>query len=152
MKTSIKALMTLGLLSAIAISGSAMAFKPQRHISYALAAQTDQKGGYDESDRYEAKNTAEEMQEEAQYRRLAQISPQQAQQIAEAAQGQKATRVALGAENGSLVYEVYFPNAEVKVDAGNGRILKTELAGQEENDRHEAPLGGSIQVPNSDHP
>ncbi|WJI24000.1 PepSY domain-containing protein [Thermosynechococcus sp. QKsg1] len=152
MKDSIKVLMTLGVLSAIAIGGSAMALKTQRHISYALVAQTDQKGGYDESDRYEAKNTAEEMQEEAQYRSLAKISPQQAQQIAEAAQGQKAIRVALGAENGSLVYEVRFPNAEVKVDAGNGRILRTELAGQEENDLHEAPLDGSIQVPNSDRP
>lgn len=150
MKTFTRTILALGLLGTVAIGGGAMAFKPQRHISYALAAQTDQKGGYDEGDRYEAKNTAEEMQDEAQYRSLAKISPQQAQQIAESAQGQKATRVALGAENGSLVYEVYFPNAEVKVDAGNGRILKTELAGQEENDLHEAPLGGSIQVPNSD--
>ena len=60
-----------------------------------------------------------------------------------------ATEVELEEEDGSLVYEVEFVpnNTEVYVDAGNGEILKIELAGEEEDDATETPIRGSIQVP-----
>lgn len=91
-----------------------------------------------------------DQQETAQLQSLAKITAQQAQQTAEAAQGATATGVELDAEDGSLVYEVKFADAEVLVDAGNGQILHTEVTGQEEDDATEAPIQGSIQVPDHD--
>ncbi len=93
---------------------------------------------------------SEDTQEMSQYQALAKITPQQAQQTAEAAQGGTASRVELDVDDGSLVYAVEFADAEVTVDAGNGQILKTEPNGQEENDAAEASIQGSIQVPDND--
>ncbi len=83
--------------------------------------------------------------ENAQYQSLAKITLDQAKQTAEAAQGETAIGVQLDEEDNSLVYEVEFVAADVFVDAGTGEILATEL----ENDSTDAPIQGSIQVPNN---
>ena len=63
---------------------------------------------------------------------LAQITVDQAKRVAEAKIGGTASDVELDNENGSLVYEVTIGNQEVKVDAGNGSILKVE---QDDNEK-----------------
>ncbi len=80
--------------------------------------------------------------EDAQYQSLAEITLDQARQTAEAAQGDAAIGIQLDEEDGSLVYEIDFVEADVFVDAGTGEILGTEL----ENDSAESPIQGSIQV------
>lgn len=68
-------------------------------------------------------------QEQAQLQALARITPEQAKQAALAAVPGTVSSVKLGDENGSLVYEVIIGNTEVKVDAGNGKVLHQEAAG-----------------------
>jgi uncharacterized membrane protein YkoI len=74
----------------------------------------------------ETNDDAKEKQESTKLQSLAKITPQQAQQAAEAAQGGKASSVKLENENGNVVYSVVIGKTEVTVDAGNGRILSTE--------------------------
>lgn len=62
---------------------------------------------------------------------LAKITAQQAKQAAENKVRGTASSVELGNENGTLVYEVKIGKQEVKVDAGNGSILKVEQADNE---------------------
>ena len=57
---------------------------------------------------------------------LAKITADQAKKVAEAKVRGIASTVKLDNENGSLVYEVKIGEQEVKVDAGNGSILKIE--------------------------
>ena len=75
-----------------------------------------------------------EAEEQAALQPLAKISPEQAQAAAVAANPDTtATKVELDAENGFVVYEVALSNGmEVKVDAGDGKILHTEQAGAED--------------------
>ncbi len=74
----------------------------------------------------ETNDDAKEKQESAKLQSLAKITPQQAQQAAEAAQGGKASSVKLENENGNVVYSVVIGKAEVTVDAGNGQVLYAE--------------------------
>ena len=74
----------------------------------------------------EKNDDVKEQQESAKLQKLAKITPQQATQAAETAQGGKANSVKLENENGNVVYSVVIGKAEVTVDAGNGRILSTE--------------------------
>jgi uncharacterized membrane protein YkoI len=74
----------------------------------------------------ETNDDFKEQQELTKLQRLAKITPQRAQQAAEAKQGGKASSVKLENENGSLVYSVVIDRIEVSVDADNGRILSTE--------------------------
>ena len=62
----------------------------------------------------------------------AKITADQAKQAAEAQVSGTASSVELDNENGSLVYEVKIGNQELKVDAGNGSILKIE---QDDNEK-----------------
>lgn len=57
---------------------------------------------------------------------LATITADEAKNFAEDEIGSTASKVELGNENGSLVYEVQIGKQEVKVDAGNGSILHIE--------------------------
>lgn len=57
---------------------------------------------------------------------LAKISKSEAEAAAEAAVGGNASETELGNENGALVYEVEIGNQEVKVDAGNGKVLSVQ--------------------------
>lgn len=165
MKNSIKTFLALGLVGALGAGGSTMIAHAKGTSSTivrdARVAQTAAQAADNEANEGPGNNEANEGPENtaneandaaemAQYQSLVKISAQQAQQAAEKTQGGTATKVELGSESGNLVYEVDFANAEVLVDAGNGQILKTEAAGQEQNDATEAPLRSSIQVPDND--
>jgi Peptidase propeptide and YPEB domain len=99
-----------------------------------------------------AKVQAEDQKESAKLQSLAKITPQQAQQAAEAAQGGKgwqggqASSVKLENEDGNLVYAVVIGQREVKVDAGNGRVLYTELRNHEDKKTEASRPRSSIQV------
>ncbi len=75
---------------------------------------------------------------------LAKITPQQAQRSAESAQTGKVSRVQLENENGSLVYAVQIGDKEVKVDAGNAKVLYVDDQ-KTETDESKLPRS-SIQV------
>lgn len=172
MKNSIKTLLAFGLVTALGTGGTALVANARGNTPTAVRdariAQTVNNGNQQSPDNEATEapgsevnegpengteneaNDVNDAQEMAQYQSLAKITQQQAQQAAEKAQGATATKVELGSEDGNLVYEVDFANAEVLVDAGNGQILKTEAAGQEQNDATEAPISSSIQVPDND--
>lgn len=82
----------------------------------------------------ETNDDAQDKQESAKLQTLAKITAQQARQFAEANQGGKANNVKLENEDGNVVYAVAIGQKEVKVDAGNGRVLYTESANSEENE------------------
>lgn len=120
MKTVTKIILAAAFASSLGLSGlvltvyakqpqSQMAIMPQHH-----------------------NNDAEEQQEVAKLQPLAKITAQQAQQAAETAVGGKASSVKLEDENGNLVYAVEIGKQEVKVDAGNGRVLYSENKHQED--------------------
>jgi uncharacterized membrane protein YkoI len=84
----------------------------------------------------ETNDDVKEQQESARLQSLAKITPQQAQQAAEKAVGGQATRVQLENEDGNLVYSVLIGEKDVKVDAGNAKILYTENPGSEVNEKN----------------
>lgn len=98
----------------------------------------------------ETNDDAEEQQEAAKLQSLAKITLQQAQQAAESAVAGKASSVELENENGNLVYAVEIGKQEVKVDAGNGRVLYTENENQEDEKNEASRPKSSIQIPNND--
>jgi uncharacterized membrane protein YkoI len=156
MKNSIKTLLTIGVVTAIAAGGTAMVVNAKTissptgsntHIAQADNEANESAENEADEGLENAAEDANEVQEMSQYQSLAKITPQQAQQTAEAAQGTVAIKVALDVDDNSLVYEVEFSDVVVIVDAGNGQVLKTEAEGQEENDATETPIRGSIQVP-----
>ncbi len=85
----------------------------------------------------------DDSEEDAQYLSLAKITVEQAKQAAETARNGTAIGFALDNEDGSLVYEIKFVDAEVYVDAGTGKVLGTKL----ETDSNKPPFKGSIQLP-----
>ncbi|GAC1450745.1 MAG: PepSY domain-containing protein [Chamaesiphon sp.] len=85
-------------------------------------------------------------QQNSQLQSLAKVTRQQAQQVAEAAQKGRVSSVKLENEDNNLIYAVMIGQKEVKVDAGNGRILSTTGPNDENN---EGVLHSSIQVPKS---
>jgi len=70
---------------------------------------------------------------------LAKIKADQAMAVAQAAiTGTTVKKVELENENGCLVYSVSLNNGmEVKVDAGNGKILQKEAESDDEHEGHE---------------
>lgn len=71
---------------------------------------------------------------------LAKITKAEAIAAAEAEAGGKATEAELGSENGALVFEVEVGSQEVKIDAGNGKVLRVETddddrSGVDDDDR-----------------
>lgn len=98
----------------------------------------------------ETNDDVEEQQEAAKLQPLAKITARQAQQAAQTSVGGQASKVELENEDGNLVYAVKIGQQEVKVDAGNGRVLYSENENQE-NEKNEASRPkSSIQVPNND--
>lgn len=67
-------------------------------------------------------------QEQAQYAKLAKISPDQAKLAALAVVPGTASSVTLEDEDGFLVYKVVIGQKDVTVDAGNGKVLHQETA------------------------
>lgn len=150
MKTSTKiALVAAALMGTLGFSGlmrsvyakqspSAIAVMPQ-HSGRTLVAQVSDGDG-------EAKDDVEDHKEAAQLQSLAKISLQQAQQAAESAVGGKASSIELENEDGNLVYEVSIGQKEVIVDAGNGTVLYTENANQEDDKNEASRPKSSIQI------
>jgi uncharacterized membrane protein YkoI len=97
----------------------------------------------------EANDDRQSQQEQAKLQSLAKITPQQAQQAAETyvGNGAKARRVKLENENGNLVYAVEIGQQEVKVDAGNGKVLYSENVARENDENEASRPHSSIQVP-----
>lgn len=154
MKTSTKLIVVSTLLSTLGFAGVArlvyaaqpqtpVAIMPEHHSGNQIA----QASNRDKETNDDSKEQAEEQQESAKLQPLAKITPQQAQQAAEAAQGGQASNVKLENEDGNLVYEVVIGQKEVKVDAGNGRVLYTETGNDREDEKNEASRPhSSIQV------
>jgi Peptidase propeptide and YPEB domain len=92
----------------------------------------------------ETNDDAKDQQELKQLQALTKITPQQAQQAAIATQPGTVASVQLENEDGNLVYTVAIGQKEVKVDAGNGKVLYTDDA-KSENDGMKHP-SSSIQV------
>ena len=160
MKKSLKTALGLGLVAAIGAGGTAIVANanansdtttaPAAWMAQAADSEANEGPENEANEGPDEENEADVAQASAQYQSLAKITAAQAQQMAEAAQGGTATDIELTEEDGSLVYEVEFGNVDVLVDAGDGKILKTETEGQEEDDATEVPIQGSIQVPDSD--
>jgi hypothetical protein len=85
-------------------------------------------------------DTSTEAGEAAQYQSLAKVTMQDAIAAAQTATGLTSTPslAALGIENGFLVWEIVIGDQEVKVDAGDGKVLHQAAIGNEEmNDGNE---------------
>lgn len=151
MKTSTKLIMVGTLLGTLGFAGVARlvhAAQPQMPVAimpeYHSGNQIAQAGDGETND--DAKKQAEDQQESTKLQSLAKITPQQAQQAAEAAQGGQASSVKLENEDGNLVYAVVMGQKEVKVDAGNGRVLYTEPRNHEDKKTEASRPKSSIQV------
>lgn len=154
MKTSTKLVVVSTLLSTLGFAGVArlvyaappqrlVAIMPEHHSGKQVAQASDGDGETND----DGKEQAEEQQESAKLQPLAKIAPQQAQQAAEATQGAQASNLKLENDDGNLVYAVVFGQKEVKVDAGNGRVLYTETGNDREDKKTEASRPrSSIQV------
>jgi hypothetical protein len=82
-------------------------------------------------------DTSTEAGEAAQYQSLAKVTMQDAITAAQTATGLTSTPslAALGNENGFLVWEIVIGDQEVKVDAGDGKVLhQAAVGGEEMND------------------
>ena len=99
----------------------------------------------------ETKDDQEEISESKNLQALAKITPQQAQQSAIGITPGTVQRVMLENEDGNLVYAVTIGQKEVKVDAGNARVLYSEAAdgkNELEDEKTDAARPrSSIQVP-----
>ncbi len=149
MKTSTKIILAAAFVSTLVLGGklptvygqkpqSPVRVMPQVSQSIQVAEASDGDG--------ETNDDANEQKESVKLQSLAKITPQQAQQAVETTQQGKARRVKLENENGNLVYAVEIGQQEVKVDAGNGRVLYTENVNQEDKNEATRPKS-SIQVP-----
>lgn len=98
----------------------------------------------------ETNDDVEEQQEAAKLQPLAKITAQQARQAAQTSVGGQASKVELENEDGNLVYAVKIGQQEVKVDAGNGRVLYSENENQEDEKNETSRPKSSIQVPSND--
>jgi Peptidase propeptide and YPEB domain len=148
MKTSTKTTLVMAFIGLLGMGGLAKlasagpAFPPYATMSpYHSRQMIGVKGGDQEMN-----DRAKEQQEAQKLQSLAKITPQQAQQAAEAAQGGQASSVKLENEDGNLVYAVAIGQKEVKVDAGNGRVLYTEVRNQEDKKTEASRPHSSIQV------
>ncbi|MGH2414848.1 MAG: PepSY domain-containing protein, partial [Microcystaceae cyanobacterium] len=115
---------------------------PEHHSGNQIA----QASNGDKETNDDAQEQTEDQQESAKLQALAKITPQQAQQSAESAQGGQASSVKLENEDGNLVYAVVIGHKEVKVDAGNGRVLYTEARNHEDKKTEASHPRSSIQV------
>lgn len=139
---------TLGLASVLSFTHASQskmsaAIMPEHRNS----RQISQNGDRETND--DGKKQAEEHKGSVKLQSLAKITPQQAQQTAEVAQGGKAQNVALENDDGNLVYAVMIAKKEVKVDAGNGHVLYTEEMNHEDKKTDISHPKSSIQITQS---
>jgi uncharacterized membrane protein YkoI len=140
MKNSTKITLSIALVSILGVGGLVRAVNanqaktPVATISqhHKIAQVSEVSGGDGDG---ETNDDVQEQQESAQLQSLAKITPQQAQQAAEKAVGGKATHVQLENDDGNLVYSVIIGQKEVKVDAGNAKVLYTESPHSEVNEK-----------------
>ncbi|MCU1496294.1 MAG: hypothetical protein JWM47_247 [Acidimicrobiales bacterium] len=147
-----------GLLAAIGVTGGAagiaVAVTSQSSPSTTATATAEKGTGThdegDESPTYtssivdkasgnETEGTAEnDAAEAARLEKLATVTPDEAKAAALAAQPGKAGKVELGSENGNVVYDVEVATSkgtvDVKIDAGNAKVLQTEKDDGEKGD------------------
>ena len=127
MNTSTKLILVGAIAGTLGVSGLARlvyANQPQPQVvilQHSIAKTTESSDGDGE-----ANDDVKEQQEAAKLQKLAKITPQQAQQVAETAQKAKASSIKLENEDGNLIYSVAIAQQEVKVDAGNGKVLYVE--------------------------
>ncbi|NMF61695.1 peptidase [Brasilonema octagenarum UFV-E1] len=149
MKTSTKIILTTAFFGTLGLAGlsrvvsakqpqSPVAIVRQHHSVTQVAQASDGDG--------ETNDDAQEQQEATKLQPLAKITAQQAQQAAETSVGGKASSVKLENENGNLVYAVEIAQQEIKVDAGNAKVLYTENANQEDDKNEATRPKSSIQV------
>ncbi|OKH25946.1 peptidase [Hydrococcus rivularis NIES-593] len=151
MKTLVKIALTATLVSTLGtlgLSGLAIASESQ-DTNNVQTSQAREEGEQNEQEESQ-EDDAEEKQEAARLQSLAKITAQQAKQAAETAQGGTASKVELEDEDGNLVYQVVIDQTEVMVDAGNGKVLYTEQANQENEEDETNRPRSSIQVPDTD--
>jgi uncharacterized membrane protein YkoI len=153
MKTSTNLIVIGSLLGTLGLAGVARfvhATQPQPSIAimpeHRNGSLMTKASDGDKETNDDAKGKAADREESAKLRSLAKITAQQAQQAAESSQGGQAKGVKLENENGNLVYAVEIGNQEVTVDAGNGKILSTEMTNQKNGANEENHPRSSIQV------
>ncbi|AFY61902.1 PepSY domain-containing protein [Synechococcus sp. PCC 6312] len=153
MKNSTKFIVIGTLLGTLGLAGMArFAFAGPAQPPYATIPEqhdnklTAQVGNGNKVTNDGVKEAAADQRESGKLQALAKVTPQQAQQAAESAQGGQAKNVKLENENGNLVYTVDIGNKEVTVDAGNGKVLFTETANQENKANEANHPRSSIQV------
>lgn len=173
MKTSKTIAITVAMLGTLSFGGlmravyarspqSAVAIIPQHRSSNLVAEASDGEANHateaPESHKYSQSpqvseasdgevNDDVEEQEQAKLQPLAKITPLQAQKAAETTEGSKASSVKIENEDGNLVYTVTIGQKEIKVDAGNGRVLYAENDNQNDEKDSASRPKSSIQVP-----
>lgn len=98
----------------------------------------------------ETNDDAKEQQESQKLQSFAKITPQQAQQAAEASAKKAASSVKLENENGNLVYVVVIGQNETIVDAGNGKVLGTNTPNSENNEKTQPRSSIQVSQPDGD--
>ena len=145
MKTSTKAILVATLVGLVGIGGLAKAARAiPMSTAKPSAIEVAEREMSETRETGESRDDLIDATQSAKLRAMAKITPQQAQQAAESAVAGKATSVKLENEDGSLVYSVAIAQKEVKVDAGNGRVLYTDSLNNEGNESNH--VRSSIQV------
>ncbi|MBD2316385.1 PepSY domain-containing protein [Phormidium tenue] len=145
MKTSTKAILVATLVGLVGIGGLAKAARAiPMQATKPAAIEVAEREMSETRETGESRDDLIDANQSAKLRALAKITPQQAQQAAEATVAGKATSVKLENEDGSLVYSVAIAQQEVKVDAGNGRVLYTDSLNNEGSESNH--IRSSIQV------
>lgn len=149
MRTSTKVVTTtvIGLLGLCGLTQLVRASQTQTSVAVMHQLTATQLAEASDGDGEANDDNVNEQQESAKLRSLAKITPQQAQQVAEASLGGRASHVKLENEDGNLVYAVVIGQKEAKVDAGNGKVLYVDSLNSK---RHEGTRPrSSIQVSQS---
>lgn len=144
MKPSIKFILGTAILGTVTFGGIATLVSAQPRSIVAIVPErliTEKNDGEANDDIEDAKKL----------QAFAKISAEQAQRTVESAEKIKASRVTLENDDGNLVYAVVIGQKEVKVDAGNGKILYTEALQNGEDNETETYPRSSIQVPEAEY-
>lgn len=144
-----------GLAAAATGSSSTPAAHPSANVAStdtSSTAQNQQDPNYQGSVQVAETNRTNEATEAASLQASAKITPDQAKQAALAAVPGTASKVDLDNENGSAVYSVEITangtTTDVKVDAGNGKVLSRD-AGQDQGKSDTADRSG--ETPGTEH-
>ncbi|MBH8576800.1 PepSY domain-containing protein [Nostocaceae cyanobacterium CENA369] len=149
MKTSTQIILAVAFVVTLGFAGlsrvvsakqpqSFLVIAPQHHSATQFAEASDGDG--------ETNDDAQEQQEATKLQPLAKITAQQAQQVAEISVRGKAKSVKLENEDGNLVYAIEIGQQNVKVDAGNGKVLYIENANQQDEKNEATHPKSSIQL------